>query len=79
MVSGRTSRRIGTALAALAGLAVAAGLLGVLASLATVNSLLVGSAWRLPALLSVVVAGVTLGVVVYAGRTSKRWERTPYW
>jgi len=66
------------ALAALAGLAVAAGLLGVFASLVTVNGLLAGSAWRLPALLSVVVAAVTLAIVVYAGRTSG-WERTPYW
>ena len=78
MISECISRRVGTVLAAVSDLAVVAALLGVLASLATVNGLFVGTAWRVPALFSVVIVAVTLAVVVYAG-ASDRWARTPYW
>jgi hypothetical protein len=78
MTSERTSRRVSAVLAAVSDLAVVAALLGVLASLATVNGLFVGTAWRVPALFSVVIVAVTLAVVVYAG-ASDRWARTPYW
>ncbi len=67
------------ALAAMGVFAVVVAGLGTLASLVTTNTLLVGSSWRLPALLSVAVVVVTLVAVALAGGPTDRWKRTPYW
>jgi hypothetical protein len=63
----------------LAVLAVLVAVPGVVYSLATNNGLLTGSAWQIPALVSVVVVVATLAAVVVAGGPSERWRRTPYW
>ncbi|PSQ30475.1 hypothetical protein BRD09_05225 [Halobacteriales archaeon SW_10_68_16] len=79
MASEHATGRLGALLGWLAVLAIVLALLGVLASLVTVNNLLVGSSWQVAALLTTAVAVVTLAVVALAGGPPSRWKRTPYW
>jgi len=79
MTNEYASGRLGVTLGAIAVLAVVLALLGSLASLVTVNGLLVNSQWQIAALLTTGVTVVTLGVVALTGGPTDRWERTPYW
>ncbi|PSQ61135.1 MAG: hypothetical protein BRD23_00820 [Halobacteriales archaeon SW_9_67_25] len=60
-------------------LVVGLSVVGVLASLVTVNALLVGSAWQVAALLTAVIVALTLALVALTGGPTDRWQRTPYW
>jgi uncharacterized membrane protein YczE len=53
--------------------------LGAVASLAVSNDLLVSSAQQVPALVTIVVLAVGIGLTVLAARPSADWVTNPYW
>lgn len=79
MSSNDAPGRSASAVTALTIVAVLAGTLGAVASLATTNGLLTGSTWQVPALITAAVVVATFALIVVAGGPSSSWRRTPYW
>lgn len=79
MASEYVPRWPASAVTVLAMLAVVLAVVGLAVSLVSTNTLFLGSAWTIPALLSVGVVALTLALVVFAGGPAEQWKRTPYW
>lgn len=79
MASQYAPRWPASAVTLLAVLAVVLAVVGLVVSLVSTDTLFLGSAWTVPAVISVGVVALTLALVVFAGGPSERWERTPYW